>query len=149
MQDYNQQQRDDQQYHNPVDGQVYVTDGTWQTYSPASPVPEPTGPVKLEGVRLLADEQTIAASVSTEALSQYIKSISEAVETAAKDSPTAFELLLQFELAADKPVFVQISNQGEVSQELLQKIYEALTALQAPAVSGNPVPFQAHYKINP
>ena len=149
MQDDNQQPLDDQQYHNPVDGQTYVTDGTWQTHNPASPAPEPTGPVKLEGVRLLADEQTIAASVSTEALSQYIKSISGAVEAVAKDSPTAFELLLQFELTAEKPVSVQISNQGEVPQELLQKIYEALNTLQAPAVTGNSVPFQAHYKINP
>lgn len=149
MQDDNQQSQDDQQYHNPVDGQTYVTDGKWQTHNPASPVPEPTGSVKLEGVRLLADEQTIAASVSTETLSQYIKSISEAVESVAKEALTAFELLLQFELVADKPVSIQMSNQSEVSQELLQKIYEALNAIHAPAVSGNPVPFQAHYKINP
>lgn len=118
------------------------------TNNSVSSAPEPTESVKLEGVRLLADEQSIAASLSTEALSEYIKSVSEAIETIVKDSPTTFELLLQFELATGKPVTVQISNQGEVSQELLQKINDALLALQTPAISGDPVPFQVHYKVN-
>lgn len=84
MQDDSPQPQDDQHYHNPLDDQINVTDGTWQTHTPASPAPEPIGTVKLESVRLLNDEPTFAASVSSEALSQYIKSATAAVEATAK-----------------------------------------------------------------
>lgn len=148
MQDDNQQSQDDQQYQNPLDGQTYTTDGIWQTHTPTTPAPEPTGQVKLEGVQLLVDEQTLAASISPQALSQYIKHISIAVEAAVKESSESFELLAQFELTANIPVSIRMGNKGEATQELLQKIYEALITLPTPAVSGEPVKFQTHYKVN-
>lgn len=138
------------QYQNPVDGKTYTANGGWQDYSPQNPQPAgPNARVKLGDVRLLTDQTTIAANISSEDLSNYIKAVVSALEPVAEETQTPFQVMLQFELKPAEKVSIQIASQGEVGNEILQKIYDTSLNVAAPQPSAQPIIFQATISINP
>lgn len=143
-------QDDNTQYQNPIDGKTYTANGGWQNYSPQNPQPaDPNAKVKLEGVRLLNDQDTIAANLSTEDLSSYVKAVTTALEPVALEAKTPFQVMLQFELKPSEKATIQIASQGEVTDEILQKVYDASLSVTAPQPSAQPVSFQATVSVNP
>lgn len=137
------------QYQNPVDGQTYVAKGGWQDYQPQNPQPaDPAQKVALDHIRLLTDQDTVSANLSTEQLSGYIKEVTAAIVSATNDITTPFQLMLQFELKPAEKVGLQIANQGDVNDNTLQKVYDNCLALGAPQPTSQAVAFQAMFKVN-
>jgi hypothetical protein len=148
MQDDTTQQSN--QYQNPVDGKTYVADDGWKDYSPQNPQPvNPDAKVILEGVRLLTDQQTIAANLSSEQLGDYVKAVTASIEPVVQEAATSFQVMMQFELKPNEKVVIQIASQGEVGDDTLQKVYNASLSVEAPQPTQQPISFQATYTIKP
>lgn len=139
----------DNQYQNPVDGKTYVANGGWRDHQPQNPQPaDPNAKVKLGGIRLLTDEATVAANLSSEDLSNYIKAVVTALEPATLEAQTPFQVMLQFELKPAEKVIIQIASQGEVGDDILQKVYDAALTVPAPQPATQPVTCQATISFN-
>ena len=66
-------------YHNPVDGQDYVTPGgSWQTYHPTNPAPPSASHVKTDRIVLLREPGP--GDISAAVLSTYIQQVHQVVE---------------------------------------------------------------------
>lgn len=148
MQDDTKQSND--QYYNPVDGKTYIAEDGWHDYSPQNPQPtDPNTRVKLDNVRLLTDQTTIAANVDIGDLSNYIKAIVTVLNSATSEAQTPFQLILQFELKPHETVYVQIASQGEVSDDILQKVYDAILSVESPQPRQQSIAFQSTISVNP
>lgn len=146
MQDDTTQQNN--QYQNPVDGKTYVADNGWKDYSPQNPQPANLdAKAVLEGVRLLTDQQTIAANLSSEQLGDYVKAVTASIEPVAQEVTTPFQVMLQFELKPNEKATIQIASQGEVGDDTLQKVYNASLSVEAPQPTQQPITFQATFSI--
>lgn len=146
MQDDTAQQSN--QYQNPVDGKTYVADGGWKDYEPQNPQSaNPDAKVILEGIRLLTDQQVIAANLTSEKLGDYVKAMTAAIEPVVQEAATPFQVMMQFKLKPNEKATVQIASQGEVGDDILQKVYDASVGVEAPQPTQQPVTFQATYSI--
>lgn len=147
MQDDNTQ--DNNQYLNPIDGKTYVTNGQWQDYQPQNPQPvAQDSKVVLDHVRLLTDQNTMSANLSTERLSQYIKDVATAVTEAVGETLTPFQIMLQFELSPSDTPKLQLADQGGADNSVLQKVYDATLAVTAPSPSAQALSFQVMFNVN-
>ena len=147
MQDDNTQ--DNSQYQNPVDGKTYVTNGQWQDYQPQNPQPvAQDSKVVLDHVRLLTDQNTVAANLSTEQLSQYIKDVTAAVTGATEETSAPFQLMLQFELSPSDTPKLQLADRGGADNTVLRKVYDAALAVTAPSPSAQALSFQVMFNVN-
>ncbi len=141
--------QDSSQYHNPVDGKTYVTNGQWQYYQPQNPQPiAQDSVVVLDQVRLLTDQNTVAANLSTEQLSQYIKDITTAVTGVAGETLTPYQLMIQFELSPSDTPKLQLAYQGGADNTVLQKVYDATLNVAAPSPMTQVLSFQVMFKVN-
>jgi hypothetical protein len=137
----------DETYHNPVDRKAYTAPGGWKTYAPDTPAPPSTKKVDLENVRLLQDQEEMAARTSVPDLAAFIKVAQVAASAVFAHYDKAASLLVQFTCTPGKHV-VQIASQGEPPQELLEAYYDKLAALEPLKVSGE-VKFQFLLKVRP
>jgi hypothetical protein len=137
------------QYQNPVDGKTYATNGQWQDYQPQNPQPvSQDSKVVLDNVRLLTDQTTVAANLSTEQLSQYIKDVTAAVTGATEGTSAPFQLILQLELSPSDTPKLQLADQGGADNTVLQKVYDATLAVTAPSPSAQALSFQVMFNVN-
>jgi hypothetical protein len=137
----------DETYNNPVDRKAYTAPGGWKTYAPDTPAPPSTEKVDLENVRLLQDQEEMAARTSVPDLAAFIKVAQAAASGVFAHYDKAASLLVQFTCTPGKHV-VQIASQGKPPQELLEAYYDKLVALEPLKVSGE-VKFQFLLKVSP
>jgi hypothetical protein len=70
-----------QVYINPVDGKHHITDGSWHTYLPSSPLEKiDDEAIKIKEVILLTSQQEFAARVQAEVLGTYFKKVEKSVQ---------------------------------------------------------------------
>ena len=137
----------DETYHNPVDRKAYTAPGGWKSYAPDTPAPPSTEKVDLENVRLLQDQEEMAARTSVPDLAAFIKVAQAAASGVFAHYDKAASLLVQFTCTPGKHV-VQLASQGEPPRELLEAYYDKLVALEPLKVSGE-VKFQFLLKVRP
>ena len=134
-------------YDNPVDHKAYTAPGGWKSYAPDTPASPSTEKVDLENVRLLQDQEEMAARTSVPDLVAFIKLAQAAASGVFARYDKAASLLVQFTCTPGKHV-VQIASQGEPPQQLLGAYYDKLAALEPLKVSGE-VKFQFLLKVRP
>lgn len=140
---------DNERYDNPVDKKTYVAPGGWKEYQPSSPrEPKDNARIQNKGIRLLTAQKEIAQRTTVEALVAFFKRIDASAQSTLADVPTKATILAQFACSPGKHE-VQISHQGDVTQEKLQSFYQALVALEAMPVSSGEVSFQLTIEIDP
>jgi hypothetical protein len=103
---------------------------------------------RLDHVKLLTDENTMAANLASSQLSQYIKEVTNSIAAVTQAANTKFQLMLQFELSPSEPPKLELANKGEVDNEVLQQVHDRVVAIQAPKPSSQAVVFQAEFSIN-
>lgn len=136
-----------QTYHNPVDQKAYTAPGGWRSYSPDTPAQPSTQKVDLENVRLLQDQNEMAARTSVPDLAAFIQRAQAAAAAVFARYDKAAALLVQFTCTPGKHV-VQIASQGKPPQELMEAYYDKLAALEPLKVSGE-VKFQFLLNVRP
>jgi len=137
------------EYHNPVDRKTYITD-KWKTAYPENPVPKMAQKVESTDVRLLTPEYEIAKNISVETLASFIKEIGTRANSLFADSTSDGEILLQVTLQPKPkmPAMYQITFQGNIKQDELQRFYNILEKMNSPEVKISEVSFQVHYIVH-
>lgn len=116
-------------YHSPVDGQSYKAD--WHTYYPSNSIATNAAVkrVQKQGVRLLSTQEAFGRSVDIKELVDFIGKTEQAIEKSLGATNDAFELLIQTRLTKDERPFFKIAAKGNVSQVVLQTIYDSFNKL--------------------
>src|SRR5262249_13664346 len=135
-------------YHNPIDRKTYIAEAGWTRHTPASTSqPSISDSVRHQHVRLLSPQQLIAANVSLDRLTAFLKIAEAQVKTHLCSSSTSFELLVQFSLFPDQAPQLQMAIQRAANEELLQQVYDALVAIEPLRTRERPISFQMHFLI--
>lgn len=135
-------------YRNPVDGMTYVAEGGWRQYDGRKGDPAPTsGPVAILEVRFLSSDQDFGANVSTESLARFIRDVQSRVQTHLGACTQPAELLVQYTLSPKARPQLKLAAKGPLEQELLQKLHEALVAIEPLHSSAKEISFQVHFLI--
>lgn len=137
----------DEAYHNPVDGKTYVTD-QWKEHKPVKPRPKVQKPVMNAGIRLLSTEQEIGKNLTAEQLVGYISSIEQQANLLIQEFTATGAILLQVSLSPGTQAEYQMSFQGEVPKQYLQKLYNELPRLTSPKVLVSNVAFQIQFNVD-
>jgi hypothetical protein len=137
----------DQTYQNPADKKAYTAPGGWKTYSPEEPVQPSAEKVALDHVRLLQNQEEIAARTTVEELTSFTKLAEAAASEVFFQYEKPASLLVQFTCTPGKHV-VEIASEGEPPQDLLQAYYDKLIKMKPLRVSGE-VKFQLMLKVKP
>ncbi len=135
-----------EEYKNPVDGKTYVTE-EWKTYHPKNPHKKTEKRVMNSGIRLLTTEDEIDRNLTVDQLAGYIKAIEEQANITIKGIESSGIVLLQASLNPGAVAEYQMSFQGDLSQEYLQKFYDALQKLNFPKVRVSNVSFQVEFIV--
>jgi hypothetical protein len=121
-------------YHSPIDGQSYRAD--WHTYYPSnSPATNsaatnaPVSRVQNQGIRLLSTQDEFSRGIDVTELAGFIRKTGEAIDRSLEVTNDSFELLVQTQLSKDTRPSFKIASQGNISQAMLQRIYDAFGRL--------------------
>jgi hypothetical protein len=133
-----------EEYANPVDGKIYVAD--WKTYQPEAGVKPQSGRIKNAGVRLLSTQAEFEKNTTAEELVKLIGFIQEALTKESEGRKESGEILLQIELRKQEQPNFKMSYQGELTEEHLQRFYDALKAIEY-TTKESAVTLQVHFII--
>ena len=116
-------------YQSPIDGKSYRAD--WRTYSPTNPpaTNAPVGRVQKQGVRLLSTQEEFGRGIDVSELADFIRKTEQVIDTSLGVTNDTFELVIQTRLTKDKRPFFEMASKGNVSQDVLQKIYKSFGRL--------------------
>jgi hypothetical protein len=120
---------DETNYQSSFDGTSYRAD--WHTYYPTNPpvTNVSTNRVQKQGIRLLSTQEEFSRSIDVSELADFIRKTEHAIDSSLGATNDAFELVVQTSLTKDKKPFFEIASKGNVSQDVLQKIYDSLGRL--------------------
>ncbi|HTR40863.1 MAG TPA: hypothetical protein VMH87_04545 [Pseudomonadales bacterium] len=115
---------DETNYQSPIDGKSYQAD--WRTYHPMNPpeIKASTNRVQNQGIRLLSTQEQFSRSINVSELADFIRKTEHAIDSSLGATNNAFELVVQTTLTKDKKPFFEMASKGDVSQEMLQRIYD-------------------------
>ncbi|NOQ72720.1 MAG: hypothetical protein GQ574_11990 [Crocinitomix sp.] len=134
-------------YLNPVDSNIYFTEGEWETYAPEVPKIN-KGIVQTKQIILLLDDAQMEARISIDTLAEFIKVAEEIIYTEFEDSDKVGELLIQFTLHETGIPGVAISLTDDVDRDKTSEINNKLKAIRGFETKKDSVPFQLHIGIN-
>jgi hypothetical protein len=137
----------DQAYQNPIDDKAYTAQGGWETYLPEGGVQPSSEMAAIDSVRLLQNQEEMAARTAAAELSSFIKLAQSAVSQVFHHYDRPASLLVQFTCTPGEQV-VEVAFAGEPPQDLLKAYYDKLTTLRPFRVSAE-VKFQVMLKIQP
>lgn len=133
-----------EEYANPVDGRTYVTD--WKTYQSDGGVKPQDGRVINSGIRFLSTQADFEKNTTAEDLAKLIGFIQEALTKESEGYKGSGEVVLQIELRKeDNPEF-KMSYQGELTQDYLQRFYDALESIEYKTQQSS-VTLQVHFVV--
>lgn len=133
-----------EEYSNPIDGKTYVAD--WKTYQPDGGVKPQDGRVINAGVRLLSTQADFEKNTTAEDLVKLIGFIQEILTKESQGYKGSGEILLQIELRKeDNPKF-EMSYQGELTEDYLQRFYDALESIEYKTQQSS-VTLQVHFVV--
>lgn len=112
-------------YQSPVDGKSYRSE--WRTYQPTTNTPPSR--VQKQVVHMLSTQDEFSRNIDVSELADFIRKTEEAVDSFLVATNGQFELVVQTKLTKDKKPFFDVASQGDVSQDVLQKIYDAFARL--------------------
>ena len=133
-------------YKNPVDGKTYHAD-EWKTYEPQKQKKENESRLENLGIRLLSSQEEFEANIDVSTLSAYTKAIESRILEIIESYPNSGDILLQVEISNNNSPKYKMSYQGNLTQEILQKIYDSLNKENGIRTKKSNVAFQIHYKI--
>tara|TARA_R110002049_G_scaffold245363_1_gene419294 strand:- start:104 stop:571 length:468 start_codon:yes stop_codon:yes gene_type:complete len=133
-----------EEYANPVDGKTHVAD--WKTYHPDGGAKPQDGRVINSGVRLLSTQADFEKNTTAEDLAKLIGFIQEVLSKESQGYKGSGEILLQIELRnEDNPRF-EMSYQGELTEDYLQRFYGALESIEYKTLQST-VTLQVHFVV--
>lgn len=113
----------------------------------ASPAQD-TVKVEAKRVQLLAPEATFKANVSSEQLVALIKAMNKDVEQVFGRSETGCQLRVKVTLTPADGHEIELARQGDVSDEQLQTLYNALKKVPTPASGSQDLAFYVFYTVS-
>jgi hypothetical protein len=131
-------------YKNPVDGKIYIAD--WKTYQPKGDGVAHKGRVMNAGVRLLNSQDDFEQNTTAQELAKLIGYIQENLTKQAEISSEGGEVLLQITLSKETRPQFKMSFQGSLKQELLQRFYDSLSAIDL-KTKKDTVTLQVHFVV--
>ncbi|MFT5823992.1 MAG: hypothetical protein ACI8ZM_005258 [Crocinitomix sp.] len=134
-------------YLNPVDSNIYISEGEWETYAPEVPRTN-DGNVQTKQIILLLDDAQMEARISIETLAEFIKVAEEIIYTEFENSDKIGELLIQFTLNETGIPGVATSLTDGVDRDKTSEINNKLKAIRGFETKKDSVPFQLHIGIN-
>lgn len=140
----------EQDYHDPISGEVYHSESGWHEYLPQGGFkPKPSGPVLAQGTVLLTAQGDMAKRITVEALVGYMKLIEKAVvdEFSPLPGQPSQELVIQCELHPEGWADIKMGSKPGISDHILQDLYNRMSAIDTPKVSGGTVKFELLYAI--
>ncbi|HEY0683867.1 MAG TPA: hypothetical protein VGD45_16160 [Steroidobacter sp.] len=118
----------------------------WKTYLPEGGIVDQKGRVTNAGVRLLSSQADFERNTTVQDLARLIGYIQEVLTRAAEPFKEGGEILLQVSLSKDAEPAFEMSFQGDLTTELLQRFYDSLSEIDARAEQST-VALQIHFVI--
>ncbi len=134
-----------QDYHNPVDGNVYSSPDGWRTFAPQKLASESaSGPVESTGAIMLSAEWEIEAYVGVEELSVFVRNVDAVVSRHFEEHPevSGQDLLLQLVLGSGVSVESSAASRPGIPAPVLAGLHEQLAGVATPTTRGGPLVFQ-------
>jgi len=132
-------------YYNPVDGKTYIAD--WEKYSPATKAAPAATRVVNNGVRLLNTQEEFNRNIGVQELAAFIKSIVATVEQVVAMKEDSGVLLIEAEILPKKSPTYRLAHQGNISQDTLQEIHDALNNLSETKSKESSIKLQVNLSI--
>ena len=134
-------------YVNPVDNNIYQTEGEWIEYLPEEKRVD-QGIVQTKQIILLTNENDIEPRISVENLAEFIKNAEDIIFEEYKKSDKKGELLFQFNINDTGIPKVLISIKDDVDKEVTSQVAKKLEEIKGYATKQDSVVFQLHISIN-
>ncbi len=136
----------DRTFKDPVDGTEYHAD--WKTYQPKDGIKERADrAVQIGSARLLSTQEEFEKNLSVKTLADFMKATHANIEFSIGIPSSNFELLVNTTLSKDHDPAFEIASQGEVANELLQKIHDGLSKMKGLKTKSDTIKYQTHYII--
>jgi|GEM_PF-3071486 len=132
-------------YVNPIDGKKYIAD--WKTYKPQNKSEKPKGRVENAGIVLLSTQEDIGRNASVKDIVKLINFAKEQLTIAIEPTKETGAVLLQISLNKDKKPKFDISHQGSITQDTLQRFYNSLGTIDL-TTKEKTVTLQVAFKVN-
>jgi tetratricopeptide (TPR) repeat protein len=134
---------------NLFDGKTYIP-GNVIIANPSPSAQKDEGPkkVKIEYVRLLTNEDDLAARSKIEDVANFIKRAEGIAQKTLEKSDKPGKVLMQFK-CSPSGFEVQLARHGKVEESLLQELYGKLTKMEKFPVKEGTVEFQMPVTITP
>jgi hypothetical protein len=142
----------DQTYVNPIDGQRLTSEGGWQRYEPqGAHDEEESGPIICKGSILLNPEEEYRKRLrDLDDMIEFVRHVDHAVQGFFTTGPpgSGEDLLLQCQVEPPGRSSFQLSlRPGNLDEERVRGLYEALAGLEAFPVRQGPVRFQMVFTL--
>lgn len=136
---------EDSTYQNPVDGKAYRAD--WKQYDPVNPAEKPSGPVIMNGARLLTDQPTFDKNMSVADLAAFIKATQISIASSVEASIETFAILVDTTISKNTRPQFQMASQGDVSEATLQRIVDGFKSLPDIRSKSDTLKYQVEFEI--
>jgi hypothetical protein len=131
------------EFYNPIDGKTYI--GDWKKYGSSDEAREDGRVINL-GVRLMNTDCDLKKNITAEEIASLVTSVQSIFTEKVEGHNEGGEVLIQITLNREtKPVF-EMSYQGDLQGEYLQKSRDSLSALEY-KTRENSITLQVHLKI--
>jgi len=134
-------------YQSPVDGKSYRAD--WHLYTPTNPptTNAPASRVQKQGVRLLSTQEAFGRSVDVSELAGFIRKMEQMIDRSLGATNQAFVLVVKTSLSKSKKPDFGMASSKDVSQDILQKIYDGFDQLPDFRSRQDDVSYEVRFKI--
>jgi hypothetical protein len=138
------------EYHNPVDGNVYYNDDGWHTFHPLKPQLESApGAADLQAVIMLNQAWELGTRVGVEELSEYMKALSHESSEYFQDFPEVSQqdLLLQVTVGLGSLAETRLATRPGIGSEAARGLRGRLARVPTPVVEGSAISFQLRIAV--
>ncbi len=115
-------------YVNPIDGKAYIAD--WKVYKPEGKAETQKGRVVNAGVRLLNTQEDFKRNATVEDLAKLISYTHDMLAKEVGPTKEPGQIMLQISLNKDKSPDFEMSYQGNLNPDMLQRFYSNLEKIE-------------------
>lgn len=119
----------------------------WKTYHPQGGIKKDSGRVQIELVRLISTEEEFGRNYTAQDLAAVVRTIQKTVTEEFGGTPSEGALIVQATVRKEAPPKFVIMQQGDIDQDVLQRIYDRLSQMEIRAKVSD-VSFQIQMTVN-
>ena len=137
-------------YDNPIDNEIYKTDGSFKTYQNGNEVyvtSKGEKETKLEKVIFLSSDSDLKANTSVKDIQTIIEKTNKIFENLFKNSEKPGKIMVQFELGKKKNE-IQFAVRDELDLEIMKEFEKQVNAVKYPNSKKSAIKLQIVYKVN-